>query len=234
MSIELVGEISAFLSALAQVYRARPNTVAAYRGDLADFSRFLGDLAVETITADQIRKYVARIPNRSTRQRRLAGIKRLFRHLEITRRLDNPTRRMRLPKRDRRLPSVLSEKEVEQLIGEQWPKDNDRPDWRDRALVETLYPCGLRAGEAVALNWSDIDAEMAMVRILHGKGDKFRLVPIGEVALDALDRWRRLTRSNGSSQPVFINFRGGRRLTSRGLQLMVKQRAARITASGRT
>src|SRR5271163_843322 len=57
-------------------------------------------------------------------------------------------------------------------------------------LVETLYSCGLRAGEAVALNWSDIDAEMAMVRILHGKGDKFRLVPIGEVALDALDRWR--------------------------------------------
>jgi site-specific recombinase XerD len=50
---------------------------------------------------------------------------------------------------------------------------------------------------------------------------------IGEVALDALDRWRRLTRSDGSSQPVFINFRGGRRLTSRGLQLMVKQRARR-------
>jgi integrase len=92
---------------------------------------------------------------------------------------------------------VLSEKEVEQLIGAQRPKDNDRAGWRDRALVETLYSCGLRAGEAVALNWSDIDIEMAMVRILHGKGDKFRLVPIGEVALDALDRWRRLTRSNG-------------------------------------
>ncbi len=155
-------EIGVFLSTLAKVYRSSPNTVAAYCGDLTDFSRFLGDVAVETITADQIRKYLARIPNRATRQRRLAGIKRFFRHLEITRRLDNPTRRMRLPKRDQRLPAVLSEKEVEQLIGAQRPKDDDRAGWRDRALVETLYSCGLRAGEAVALNWTDIDAEMEM------------------------------------------------------------------------
>jgi site-specific recombinase XerD len=58
------------------IYLASPNTVAAYRGDLGAFSRFLGDVAVETITGDQIRKYLARIPNRATRQRRLAGIKR--------------------------------------------------------------------------------------------------------------------------------------------------------------
>jgi site-specific recombinase XerD len=225
MTIE--NEISAFVATLAKVYRARPKTIAAYRGELAAFSSFLGDVAVETITADQIRKYVARIPNRATRQRRLAGIKRFFRHLEITRRLDNPTRRMRLPKRDQRLPSVLSEKEIDQLIGKQRSKDDDRAGWRDRALLEMLYSCVVRAGEAVALDWADIDAEMAMVQVRHGKGDKFRLVPIGEVALDALDRWRRLTRSGGSNQAVFINFRGGRRLTSRGLQLMMKQRAAR-------
>ena len=115
-------EIGTFLSALARVYRAPANTVAAYRGDLADFRRFLGDVAVEIIiTADQIRKYVARIPHHEMRQRRLAGIKRFFRHLEIARRLDNPTRRMRLPKRDQRLPSVLSEKEVEHLIGGNCP-----------------------------------------------------------------------------------------------------------------
>ena len=77
---------NAFLFALAKAYRASPNTVAAYRGDLTVFGRFLGDVAVETITADQIRKYVARIPNRATRQRRLAGIKRFFRHLETVNR----------------------------------------------------------------------------------------------------------------------------------------------------
>ena len=80
---------------------------------------------------------------------------------------------MRLPKRDRRLPSVLSEKEIDKLIvvvRNDPERRDDRAGWRDRALVETLYSCGLRASEAVALNWSDIDAEMAMVRILHGKG----------------------------------------------------------------
>ena len=105
---------------------------------------------------------MARIPNRATRQRRLAGIKRFFRHLEITHRRDNATRRTHLPKRDQRLPSVLSEKEIDLLIGRQRPEDNDRAGWRDRALVETLYSCGLRAVEVVALDWSDIDAEMAM------------------------------------------------------------------------
>jgi integrase/recombinase XerD len=156
--------------------------VAAYRGDLTAFSRFLGDVAVEAITADQIRKYLSLF---QTALRASAGLLESSASSVIWKspeRLDNPTRRMRLPKREHRLPSVVSDKEVEQLIGEQRPKDNDRPGWRDRALVETLYSCGLRAGEAVALNWSDIDPEMAMVRILHGKGDKFRLIPIGEVA----------------------------------------------------
>jgi len=65
----LENEIGVFLSTLAKVYWARPNPIAAYRGDLTDFSRFLGDVMVETITADQIRKYLARIPHRATRQR---------------------------------------------------------------------------------------------------------------------------------------------------------------------
>jgi len=66
-------EVAAFLSALAKVSRASPNTLAAYRGDLRGFSRFLDDVDVASITADQIRKYLAQIPNRTTRQRGLAG-----------------------------------------------------------------------------------------------------------------------------------------------------------------
>ena len=61
--------------------------------------------------------------------------------------------------RDQRLPSVLSEKEIGPLIGEERPKDDDRAGRRDRAQVETLYSCGLGAGKAVALNWSDIDGD---------------------------------------------------------------------------
>ena len=65
-------EVASFLSSLAKVYRASPNTVAAYRGDLASFGRFLGDVEIEAITADRIRKYLAGMANRATRQRRLA------------------------------------------------------------------------------------------------------------------------------------------------------------------
>jgi site-specific recombinase XerD len=225
--MSLGDEIGAFLSVLANVYRASPNTVAAYRGDLTAFSHFLDDVAVETITPDQIRKYLIRIPHRSTRQRRLAGIKAFFHYLEVTGRPDNPTRTMRLPKRDRRLPSVLSEEDVGDLIGKERPKDDDPVAWRDRALVETLYSCGLRIGEAVALNWSDIDREVDLVQVRHGKGDKFRLVPIGEVALDALGRWRLLSIRPNSDQAIFLNFRDGKRLTTRGAQLIVKARAKR-------
>jgi integrase/recombinase XerD len=227
LRVTLDNEIDAFISLLAKVYRASPNTVTAYRGDLRCFSRFVGDVTFDSITADQIRKYLAQIPHRSTRQRRLAAIKRFFRHLEITRRLANPTRTMRMPKRDRHLPAVLSEKEIAKLIGRREPTKDDRAGWRDRALLETMYSSGLRVGEAVALNWDDIDRETGMVMVRHGKGDKARLVPIGEPAVAALDRWHQLARQGGSRKAVFLNFRGGQRLTSRGAQLVVKARASR-------
>jgi site-specific recombinase XerD len=221
----LDAEISAFLGALAKVYRASPNTLAGYRSDLANFSRFLGSsAAVETITADGVRKWVAQIPNRATRQRRLAGIKRFFRHLEITCRLTNPTRGMRLPKRDKRLPVVLSEDEVVTLIGK-LPAKDDRAGWRDRAIIETMYSSGLRVAEAVALNWDDIDRETGMLIVRHGKGDKARLIPVGEPAVYALDRWHELAPRAGSLKAVFLNFRDGQRLTSRGAQMIVKYRA---------
>ncbi len=123
----------------------------------------MGDVDIESITPERIRTYLVRVPSRATRQRRLAAIKRFFRHLEIVRRMPNPVRKMRYPKRDWRLPAVLSEKEIDKLIGEREPCKDDRAGWRDRALIETMYPSGLRVSEAVALNWGDIDRETGMI-----------------------------------------------------------------------
>jgi site-specific recombinase XerD len=115
------------------------------RGDLTDFSRFLGDVAVETITADQIRKYlIPYFPSRDppASARRHQGLLPLSgNHWSLSR---NPTRTMRLRKRDSRLPSVLSEDEVEDFIGKERPEDDDPVGWRDRALVKTLHSYGLR------------------------------------------------------------------------------------------
>jgi site-specific recombinase XerC len=68
-----------------------------------------------------------------------------------------------------------------------------------------------------------------MVVVRHGKGDKFRVVPIGEIALHALSRWREVAPRCGSSKAVFLNFRDGQRLKSRGAQMAVKERAARAS-----
>ena len=77
---------------------------------------------------------------------------------------------------------MFAEPEVAALIGAT-PEEPDRAGWRDRAMAETLYSCGLRISELVALNWADLDLEMGLVRVRHGKGNKERIVPIGEPAL---------------------------------------------------
>jgi integrase len=82
--------------------------------------------------------------------------------------------------------------EIEKLIGAREPLKDDRAGWRDRALIETMYSLGPRVGEAVALNWADIDRETGMLTVRQGKGDKARLIPVGEPAVYALDRWRPL------------------------------------------
>jgi integrase/recombinase XerC len=95
---------------------------------------------------------------------------------------------------------------------------------RDRAILETLYSTGLRVSELVGLNWRDLDEEVGMVLVRSGKGNKDRMVPIGEPALDALRAWRRAMpvawELNG---PVITNLRGGR-LTARAVELMLSRR----------
>jgi hypothetical protein len=89
--LSLESEVLSFLSALTKVYRASPNTLAAYRSDLRGFNRFQGDIDIESITRERIRAYLIRVPNRATRQRYLATIKRFFHHLENVRRSQIPS-----------------------------------------------------------------------------------------------------------------------------------------------
>jgi integrase/recombinase XerC len=99
-------------------------------------------------------------------------------------------------------------------------------------MFETLYSSGLRVGELVGLDWRDIDEELGMVMVRAGKGNKDRLVPLGEPALDALRAWRRAMpvawEANG---PVITNLRGGR-LTTRSVEMILQRRieAAGVTA----
>lgn len=230
----MLQEIGAFIVGLSKVLRASENTAKSYRRDLLSFNDFLlqrgialqlngSEVSIEAIETDHIRAYLTDLMKRATRataQRHLAAIKAFFRYREVSAGAPNPSRGLRSPRREKHLPSVLQEKEVNALIGEP-PAENDRAGWRDRAIAETLYSCGLRISELVALNWSDLDLEMGMVRVRHGKGNKERIVPIGEPALKSLQDWRRhMPVDGGPKGPIFTNLRGGR-LTTRSVELIV-------------
>ncbi len=239
MGEPMVKEIESFLGALAKVSRASRNTVTNYRRDLLGFRKFLldrtrspgldGDIAADAITADHIRGYLADLMNtakRATVQRHLSAIKAFFRHREATLGASNPARAIRSPKSERRLPAVLQENEVRRLIerAPEVPERETAAELRDRAILETLYSSGLRVSELVGLNWRDIDEEIGMVTVRAGKGNKDRVVPIGEPALEALKAWRRaMPVAWEIDGPVITNLRGGR-LTTRSVENIVARR----------
>jgi integrase/recombinase XerC len=243
-------EVNAFAAALKKASRAAENTVTNYRRDLLAFRSFLleraamvgrrvDEIDVASITADHVRSYLAELMKnkaaRATVQRRLSAIKAFFRYRETTIGAASPARSIRSPKNVRGLPSILQEDEVRRLIEfslSPSPEDSTPAILRDRAMFETLYSSGLRVGELVGLDWRDIDEELGMVMVRAGKGNKDRLVPLGEPALDALRAWRRAMpvawEANG---PVITNLRGGR-LTTRSVELILQRRieAVGVTA----
>jgi integrase/recombinase XerC len=246
-------EVEVFAGALKKASRAADNTVTNYRRDLLAFRSFLieraailgkrvDEINVASITADHVRSYLAELMKnnaaRATVQRRLSAIKAFFRYRETTSGAASPARTIRSPKNVRGLPSILQEDEVRRLLEfslslSPSPDDSTTPaSLRDRAMFETLYSSGLRVGELVGLNWRDIDEELGMVMIRAGKGNKDRLVPLGEPALDALKKWKTaMPVAWEHDGPVITNLRGGR-LTTRSVEMILQKRieAAGLTA----
>ena len=235
-------EIESFAAALGKAARAAVNTVSSYRRDLCDFRRFLlergaaldsggAEVDPDAITTDHIRGYLSeamKTLGRATVQRRLFAIKAFFRWRETMAGAASPARSLRSPRTQRRLPAILPEDDVRRLI----EADAEEPSpaaLRDRAILETLYSSGLRVSELVGLNWRDIDDDVGMVLVRSGKGNKDRMVPIGEPALDALKAWRRAMPVAWELEgPVITNLRGGR-LTTRAVENILAQR---IVAAG--
>src|SRR6202167_6251708 len=240
-------EVESFAAALKKASRAADNTVTNYRRDLLAFRSFMLERAailgkrvdaidVASITADHVRSYLAELMKnkaaRATVQTRLSAIKAFFRSRETTIGAASPARTIRSPKNERRLPSILQESEFRRLIEFSSTPDESTPaSIRDRAIFETLYSSGLRVGELVGLNWRDIDEELGMVMIRAGKGNKDRLVPLGEPALDALKKWKTAMPIEWEHDgPVITNLRG-RRLSTRSVEMILQRR---IEAAGAT
>lgn len=167
------------------------NTLVAYRADIAHFRRFLAPRALSLAQISEAELYAylshcARDSGRTT-ARRLSTLRRLYRFLLRERAIaTDPTASIDGPRIGRPLPHSLSEADVDALLAA--PDVATPLGLRDRTMLEVLYATGLRVSELVAMKSGDLNLGQGVVRIV-GKGDKERLVPVGEVALDWLSRY---------------------------------------------
>lgn len=185
-----------------------PNTVEAYISDLQDFfSATAADPAV--VDKEEISSYISeKAVSLRTQARMLSSCRSFFNWLQLTGlRKDNPCENMDYPKLGKYLPTVLSIEEVDSIMDSF--DLNKISDLRDRAMLEVLYGCGLRVSELIGLRISDLFLDQGYIRV-NGKGDKQRVVPIGETAQDILLTYlaQRGEAEKGFEDIVFLNMRG--------------------------
>lgn len=215
------------------------HTLRNYSSDLTQLETFLrerqlcldgaGSVDVGKIDIQSVRAFLAAMTGsrkKSSIGRKVAALKGFFRYLLAAKRIEkNPLLLIHSPKQDKPLPPFLSVDDAFQLLGGITVKN--AIDARDLAILEVFYSCGIRVSELVALNWADIDIQLGIVRVV-GKGSKERIVPIGKVALDALEQYgqaqrRRWQRNCRGENAVFLNNRGAR-LTTRSVARIVEKR----------
>ncbi len=190
--------VGRFLDAVWMERGLSSNTLAAYRADLTALSRWLGErgIAMVRTTRADLQDFIAwRVeagarPRSTARQ--LSSFRRFFRYLVrenvIT---DDPTAQIAMPKIGRSLPKSLTEEEVDALLGA--PVVSDPLGNRDRTMLEVLYATGLRVSELVNLRYSQVNLNQGVIRIM-GKGDRERLIPLGEEAVRWLNEFARAAR----------------------------------------
>ena len=231
--------IRAFIAFLRTEQRASPETLRNYASDLRQLRTFLlsRNLASApfdpgSLSSDDVRAYLQWLDRKGGKPaslaRKLAALRSFYRYLTRQGLVScNPVERMRTPKQPKSLPRVLTKDDADALMS--FPAGQTVGSLRDRALLETLYSTGARVSELVALDLGDIRESEGLVR-LQGKGRKERIVPIGDVALDAIRRYRLglpFQPSGTQRQALFCNRRGGR-LTSRSVARIVTQYSSRL------
>ena len=213
------------------------NTLQSYRSDLLQFGAFLiqrGRGAERRASRRDVADFLTELARgngrppatTSTIQRKAAALRSFYRHLrrEGVRESD-PTAQLTPPRKSRKLPRVLGRAEVQRLLEQ--PKGTDPIALRDRALLELMYACGLRASETIDLDMDQVDLVDHVV-LARGKGSKERLVPVGRTAARAVATTCAAAARNSSASAaetrLFVNFRGGP-LTRQGLYKIIGRHA---------
>jgi integrase/recombinase XerC len=199
--------------------------------------RLPGTAGDETCGSEPLRRWQARLAARrlapATIARRLSSARALFGDLvRRGERTDDPSLVLIGPRRRRRLPDPVSAADCTLLLDGDW--NDDLRSLRDRAVLELLYGCGLRASEACGLELASYDAAAGRLRVI-GKGDRERIIPVGEPAREALDEWLRSGRPRvaGASTALLLSVRG-RRLSPSDVRRTLERRGRVAGVSARS
>jgi len=207
------------------------NTLDAYKKDLNKLLNFLREeqIPFREVKVDQLQTFVATLIDLGIAPRSvarvLAGVRAFYRFLELEHEItEDPCQLLDTPSRGQHLPDVLSLQEIDSLIG---AIDMTKAEGqRDRAILETLYSCGLRVSELCHLQMSDLFLEEGFIRV-HGKGKKERLVPISQSAVQELRLWfvdrEQINIRPGHEDSVFVSFRRGTSLSRITIFHIVKE-----------
>lgn len=227
--------VTKFLQYLATERNASDLTIKAYREDLFGVMEWFEATQGKVPKPDQLspqdlRSFQAALTDagyaRSTISRKLASLRSFYKFaMREGIASSNPAKPLRNPRRQRKLPHVLTTEEVGRLLVA--PPANEVAGLRDRAILETMYSAGLRVSELVGMQDGDIDRDEQIVRV-RGKGRKERISPLGSFAIRAIEAYaRRRTRDPkteqmGRAASVFVN-RFGRMLTTRSVGRMLEK-----------
>ncbi|MCD7970391.1 MAG: site-specific tyrosine recombinase XerD [Alistipes sp.] len=234
--------IRSYLSYLRFEKNLADNTVESYSRDISQFRRFLADNrqgleGPEKVCREDIEFYLASLFDRNvrpaTQSRKLSGIKSFFSFLVLSDVLaSSPAEFVDMPRSHRKLPEVLTVEEVDRILA---AIDLGHPQGhRNKAMIETLYSCGLRVSELISLRLGDLFFDDGFIRVT-GKGSKQRLVPMSDAARRNISLWldqRRSMRPDQKSEEIVFLNRRGRKLT-RVMVFTIIRRAAERAGVGK-
>jgi integrase/recombinase XerD len=238
------GLVLDFLSYLELERGLSRNTLNAYRTDLLQYGEYLVEHDADALKARpaDIGDFLADLAtgngrpacSAATIHRKAACLRSFYKHLRRDELIaDDPTAALSAPRRAKKLPQVLNYSEVQKLLAA--PRGDEPTVARDRALLEVMYACGLRASETIGLEIADVDLREGFLRA-RGKGSKERLVPLGRQAIAAISVYMRSARpklvGERHEPKLFVNFRGGP-LTRQGLYRIVQRHARDAGLAGR-
>lgn len=221
-------QINNFLEFLQKDKKLTDNTLQSYKRDINQYEDYINKKQLDYAKADEttIKNYLSYLQENgkktSTVSRNLASIRSFYQYeVRVKDINEDPTANVQSPKIEKRIPNVLSTKEVELLLEQ--PTDTDLKGIRDKAMLEFAYATGMRVTEIISLNISDVNLKEGYV--ICKTGSKQRTIPLGAMSLQALKNYMEESRpyliKTDETQSLFVNI-NGKRLTRQGFWKIVK------------